>query len=366
MPSKSIPLNCGVLNFLTLLEEEQTMNIQSTPILSQQEQDARFDLSHGPVREELFAPDQPLPLVMRAVSPVDSVAWVTENRPLLQKRLDKHGAVLFRGFGSHAVDKFHELACALAGDLLEYKERSSPRHEEGERIYTSTDYPPEYSIYLHNEHSYARSFPMKLFFCCITPAEKGGQTPLADVRRVLSLIDPQIQTRFQQKKWMYVRNYGSFGLPWHTAFQTSNRAEVEAYCDSHDIQWEWKPDGSLRTRQVRPAMQIHPRTGERVWFNHATFFHVTTLPPAMAKVLQGSLREEDLPNNTYYGDGSPIEAETLSALRNAYEQQTVAFDWQRGDMLVVDNMLVAHSRAPYSGKRSVLVAMAEPFKPTNL
>jgi hypothetical protein len=32
-----------------------------------------------------------------------------------------------------------------------------------------------------------------------------------------------------------------------------------------------------------------------------------------------------------------------------------------GDILMVDNMLVAHGREPFSGPRKILVAMAEPF-----
>jgi hypothetical protein len=79
--------------------------------------------------------------------------------------------------------------------------------------------------------------------------------------------------------------------------------------------------------------------------------------------------EEDLPNHTYYGDGSPIEPEVLDELRAAYQQETVSFPWQKGDILMLDNMLASHGREPYSGQRQVLVGMAEPYSweliPTN-
>jgi hypothetical protein len=71
--------------------------------------------------------------------------------------------------------------------------------------------------------------------------------------------------------------------------------------------------------------------------------------------------EYPLDINTFYGDGTPIEAETLENIHAAYEQATVAFPWQPGDILMVDNMLVAHGRAPFSGPRRIVVAMAEPF-----
>jgi len=71
--------------------------------------------------------------------------------------------------------------------------------------------------------------------------------------------------------------------------------------------------------------------------------------------------EDELPTNTYYGDGEPIESDVLEELRAAYHAETVSFPWQRGDVMLLDNMLVAHGRAPYSGPRKILVGMSEPI-----
>lgn len=320
------------------------------------------------IQEELFHPEQPLPLVIRpAVAGLDPLAWARSQREMIEERLQKHGALLFRGFGIATVEAFHAFVEAAVGELMEYKERSSPRHEEGDRVYTSTDYPADQRIFLHNEHSYARRFPLKLFFCCLTPAEEGGQTPIADTRRIFRRVDPAVRERFARDGWMYVRNFGDgFGLPWQTVFQTSDPAEVEAYCARNDIRCEWKPGNRLRTRQVRPAVAVHPRTGEETWFNHATFFHTSTLPEEMRRGLLSDFAEDDLPNNTYYGDGSPIEPETMEALREAYRAETVMFDWERGDVLLVDNMLTSHAREPFRGARRVMVAMADPYERNDL
>jgi alpha-ketoglutarate-dependent taurine dioxygenase len=96
------------------------------------------------------------------------------------------------------------------------------------------------------------------------------------------------------------------------------------------------------------------------WFNHATFFHVTTLEPALRDALLSQFSEDDLPNNTYYGDGQPIEPSVLDELRGAYHEATRLFPWQTGDLLLLDNTIMAHGREPFTGARSILVGLALP------
>jgi alpha-ketoglutarate-dependent taurine dioxygenase len=303
-----------------------------------------------------------LPLVIEpAVRGVDLKLWAADNREFIETSLLKHGGLLFRNFHVSTAAEFEQFITAVSGAPLEYRERSSPRSQVSGNIYTSTDHPANQSIFLHNENSYQQTWPLKIFFFCATPASSGGETPIADVRKVYARLDAQLRERFAQQHWMYVRNFGDgLGLPWQSVFQTTDRAVVEAHCRQHGIAVEWKDGDRLRTRAVRPAIARHPRTGELVWFNHATFFHVTTLAPKLRAALLQEFAEDDLPTNTCYGDGTCIEPETLAQLRAAYTQETVVFKWQQGDILLLDNMLVAHGRAPYTGPRQILVGMAEP------
>jgi alpha-ketoglutarate-dependent taurine dioxygenase len=302
-----------------------------------------------------------LPLVIQPrLNNIDLQQWTENNRAYLEKALGQHGAILFRGFGLNSVTKFEQFVRAVSGDILAYHERSSPRSQISGRIYTSTDYPPDKRIFLHNEQSYNLTFPMKIFFFCAQAPREGGATPIADTRRIFGRVPDEIRERFIQRKYMYVRNYGDgFGLSWREAFQTAQRSEVEEYCRRNRIEFEWKTGDRLRTKQVREAAIRHPKTGEWVWFNHLTFFHVSTLDPQIQDEVMKMFVEEDLPNNTYYGDGKKIEERVLQQLREAYEKESVRFDWKEGDALMLDNLLVAHGREPYSGERKVAVGMSE-------
>jgi alpha-ketoglutarate-dependent taurine dioxygenase len=316
---------------------------------------------HSLIKTEYIDPASTLPLMIKpVVRGIDLISWAKDNREYLEREILKHGAILFRDFNVREVDDFGEFVNAVSGELMTYRERSSPRHEVGDRIYTSTDYPPEQKIFPHNEHSYSIELPLRLYFFCQTAAQQGGETPIGDTRKILSRIDPRIRERFREKRYMYVRNFGEgFGVPWQTAFQTSDKATVEEYCRKNAIEFEWKEGNHLKTRQVRPALAHHPRSGEEVWFNHATFFNVSTLDPLIAEALLEEFSEEGLPHNTYYGDGSPIEPDVVAQLRDAYRQEMVSFPWRAGDIIMLDNMLCSHARNSYVGPRKILVAMSD-------
>jgi alpha-ketoglutarate-dependent taurine dioxygenase len=277
--------------------------------------------------------------------------------------LAQYGGLLFRNFKVASASEFQRFIETVAGRPMEYLERSSPRKTVHEQIYSSTEYPADQSIFLHNENSYARSWPLRIFFYCEVPPTAGGETPLADVRSVYQRITPEIKERFRAKGVLYVRHFSAYlGIPWEVAFQSADRAKVERYCASAGYEATWIEGDCLRTRRIGKAVAKHPQTGEDVWFNHAAFFHVNTLPDALAQGLLKQLGEDRLPTQTYYGDGSPIEPETLTHLRQCYDEAKLVFPWRRGDVLMLDNMLVAHGRAPFKGPRRILVGMADPFE----
>lgn len=279
---------------------------------------------------------------------------------LAADHLSEHGAILFRDFSVEGVEAFRAFARGFGHELLSYDFGSTPRTRISSGVYTSTEYPAHQTIPLHNEQSYSLQWPMKIWFYCATPAARGGATPIADSRRIYSMVPEPIRQRWAARKLMYVRNYGNgLDLAWEDVFGTSDRHVVDKYCREHGIVCEWKSDGELRTRQVVQAVAQHPGTREWVWFNQAHLFHVSGLPSETREALLEIVDVEDLPRNVYYGDGAPLEESALDEIRGVLDSNRVAFEWQRGDILLLDNMLVAHARAPFEGQRRVIVAMAQ-------
>lgn len=312
------------------------------------------------VRRGFLAEGQELPLVIEpAASGVDLVDWARGQRDAVRQDLLRYGAILFRGFGITEPEPFEALAATLCDELFN-ENGEHPRETVDGNVYTPTFYPADHKLLWHNENSFNHSWPTKIMFCCVTPPEKGGETPIVDSRRVLAELDAEVRERFVHRGVTYMRNYHpGLGLSWQEVFQTSDRATVAKRCGEDRIELEWVGENRLRTRARRPAVVDHPVTGERTWFNQAQHWHVSCLDAQGREAMESLFSEEELPRNCYYADGGAIADDDMRHVLDVYERLEVAFPWQRGDVVVIDNVLIAHARNPFAGKRKLLVALGD-------
>jgi alpha-ketoglutarate-dependent taurine dioxygenase len=128
---------------------------------------------------------------------------------------------------------------------------------------------------------------------------------------------------------------------------------------------EWTEQG-LRVQQLAKAVRTHPRTGERLFFNQVQLHHVSCLDAETRSALRQLFSDEDLPRNVFFGDGTPIPDEVIERIGEVYEELCVETPWQKGDLIALDNMLVAHARRPFVGERKILVAMGEMVQASDL
>lgn len=312
------------------------------------------------VKTNYLQPEQTFPLVIQpATDDIDLVAWAKNNQEFLQTELLKHGAILFRGFNVESVSEFENFAQAISPDLFgDYGDL--PRAGEGGKVYASTPYPPDKAILFHNESSHLHQWPLKIWFFCVQPAQQGGETPIIDCRKAYKIINTQLRERLDRKQLMYVRHYtNGLDVSWQNFFRTDEKSTVENYCRYAKIDFEWYDDNSLITRQVRPALAVHPKTNEPVFFNQIQLHHIAYLDTEVRESLLSTFGDKKLPRNVYYGDGTPIEDSAIAEIHEVYQQSQTSFTWQKSDILMLDNMLTAHGRNPYTGDRKVVVAIAE-------
>jgi hypothetical protein len=163
---------------------------------------------------------------------------------------------------------------------------------------------------------------------------------------------------------MYVRNYQPddfIGLGWKTIFQTANKSKVESKCQAQKLEFEWRGE-VLTTRAIRPAVVTHPLNHSLCWINQAQHWHFSCLSEDIKDNLSIMFDDEsDYPRNCYFGNGDKIPEEAMAIILEAYKATGQQFDWQNGDLMLVDNLLKAHARTPYQGERKILVCFGNPI-----
>jgi alpha-ketoglutarate-dependent taurine dioxygenase len=303
------------------------------------------------------------PPVLRTDAAGDAVGWATAHRTALRAAVTEHGAVLVRGLGVRDAAEAGAVFARLADGLMAEREAFAPREEYSAGVYASTKWPAAQPMCMHHELSYLREPPGLLLMACLQAPEQGGATAVADAAAVLDELPSELVTRFEREGWLLVRTYNDeIGASAEEAFGTADRTAIERYCRATGIEWEWQPDGGLRTRQRRSAVVRHPLTDRRCWFNQIAFLNEWTLDPEVREYLVDVYGDDGLPFTTRFGNGDPIGEDVVAVLNDTYEAATLREPWQAGDLLLVDNVATAHSREPFSGPREIVVGMAEPVR----
>ncbi len=307
--------------------------------------------------------DKTLPLL---IEPVDESLlniekfkdWFVKNKSWIQQSLWSSGALLFRGFPLNTPENFQDIVSSYNPNLLNYVGGNSPRDLVTNKVYTSTSYPNNWRITLHNEVSYLLNYPSVLFLYCNIPPKIGGETPIADARIFLKNLDPKIKDKFINKKVKYVQNFydGVLGKSWQKTFETEDKVVVEDFCKRENAEFYWNKN-SLKIIYNRDATIKHPITGEEVWFNQVDQWHSSSLDEKAKKFLISKMSPEEFPHNAFYGDGSEIDDEDIITIRESYYDTATYFPWEKNDFMLVDNILATHGRRPFEGERRILVAM---------
>ncbi|RAJ26898.1 TauD/TfdA family dioxygenase [Pedobacter cryoconitis] len=305
----------------------------------------------------------PFTVQLNELTPDRFIDYYQSDRQFIDNMLLVSGAVKFSGVEINTPTVFEHIVHSISNKFLNYVDGNSPRVKLSDSVYTSTEYDQSQVITMHNELSYSAKWPNKLFFTCLTPAESGGETLLADSREILQAMNKDIVDEIEARGLLYIRNlHGGDGMgpSWQDTFETTDKQELETYCKKHNISFEWTDQDSLRLKQSARGIISHRSTGEKVWFNQADQFHPLHLGREMVEVLELMYgTPEYFPMYVSYGDGKEISVDTVQEILQTIAGVTLAPVWKKNELLVIDNELAAHGRNPFTGDRKVLVAMTE-------
>jgi alpha-ketoglutarate-dependent taurine dioxygenase len=300
---------------------------------------------------------------VRAEPRGDAPRWAAERRNALRAAVSEHGWVRVRGLGLRDAGEVGAVLRAVATGPVPEAEAFAPRRTHSDGLYSSSTWPANQPMCMHHELSYRLEFPGLMMFACLSAPTDAGATAVADSEAVLEALPAELVERFEREGWLLTRSYNDeIGASVAEAFGTADRDVVELYCHANAIEFEWQPDGGLRTRQRRSAVVHHPLSGRRCWFNQIAFLNEWTMAPEVREYLIEVYGPDGLPFNTRFGGGDPVGQDVVRLINEIYDANTVREPWEAGDLLLVDNVRTAHSREPFEGEREVLVGMGDPVR----
>lgn len=301
------------------------------------------------------------PVTVRVPPGAQPANWAASHRHELLDLLLTHGCVLASGLGIGAAAEVAGVRAALGLHPAPLHEQFGERSPLADGVYSAPAWAADREQCLHHELGYGIDFPRVLLIACLAPASSGGAMLVGDTRAALRHLPPELVARFRATGWLLERNFRPhFGVPWSTALGASNPQEVEKICAERTIGVEWQADGVLHLTQRRSAIIRHPLTGAECWFNDVGFFSQWSVDAEERQVLLTAFGDRGLPFNAWFGDGEPISEEAWRAVLDGYDAVLRRVPWQAGDLLLVDNLLCAHGREPYTGSWDVAIAPAEP------
>ncbi|XP_028769328.1 clavaminate synthase-like protein At3g21360 [Neltuma alba] len=281
------------------------------------------------------------------------------HKQFLESLLLESGAVLLRGFHLNTASNFNDVVEAFGYEELPYVGGAAPRTNVVGRVFTANESPPDQKIPFHHEMAQVPEFPSKLFFFCEVEPASGGETPIVLSHIVYERMKerhPDFVEQLEKHGLMYIRVLGEddnpsspIGRGWKSTFLTKDKTIAEERAAKLGMKLEWLEDGGVRTiTGPIPAIKIDKTRQRKIWFN------------SMVAAYTGWEDERNDPVKAVtFGDGQPLPGDVVYDCLRILEEESVAIPWQKGDVLLLDNWAVLHSRRSFTPPRRVLASLVK-------
>ncbi|XP_024969859.1 clavaminate synthase-like protein At3g21360 [Cynara cardunculus var. scolymus] len=276
---------------------------------------------------------------------------IKSHKQWLEDLLQKSGAILFRGFPVDSPSDFNDVIEATGFPDMEYIGGAALRTQVSGRVFTANESPPDQHIAFHHEMAYAADFPFKVLLFCEVEPEEGGETPIVlshIVYEKMKRIHPAFVARLEEHGLLYTRLLNRdddltspSGRGWQSTFSTHDKTIAEQRAAKMGMKLEWIDDDGLDSVKMiigpLSAFRVDKARQSKTWFNSLVVGHG-----------HGSQDNSTVvqPDPVTFGDGKPIPVDMVYDCIKILEEECVAIPWKKGDVLLIDNLAVLHSRRP--------------------
>ncbi|KAI3521480.1 hypothetical protein L1887_10948 [Cichorium endivia] len=285
--------------------------------------------------------------VSTAIALGDFGEAIRAHKPWVESSLKKSGAILFRGFPVTSPSDFNNVVEAFGYPELPYMGGRAARTKVIGRVYSANESPPEEAIPFHHEMAYIPDFPTKLFFFCDEEPGAGGETPI-----VLSHIihdkmkekHPEFVAKLEEHGLTYTDiapdedNSSTFtGRGWKSTFKTDDKKAAEERAAKLGGKLEWIGNAAKVISAPMPAIRFDKESRRKTWFNSLATTY--SGPAASKKFCIGGTSAE-------FGNGDPLPDDVIEDNFKILDEECVAIPWKKGDILLINNLMVLHGRRP--------------------
>lgn len=281
--------------------------------------------------------------------------YISRHKNYIFQNTFLFGAVLFRGFEVNSklfeqgVDCFELKNYELTGS-------AAPRTKISSSVWTSNDSPPCKNIPMHHEMAQNINPPSYIFFNCQTPSTIGGETPILDSRKLANYIKKNHGDIYiKLKKGVYYTRSMSqkdnpssaLGRGWENTFNKKDKSSLEVFLNESDMKFKWLDNNCLQVKtKLTPAFRYNERTKEETFFN---------------SIIAAYTGWNDELNNgktsIQYSDDTYLEEYFISDVSNYIEKHKIEFSWKHGDVLMIDNSIMMHSRNSFVPPRTLYASI---------
>ncbi|CAK8535865.1 unnamed protein product [Lathyrus sativus] len=290
--------------------------------------------------------------------PLNVTHSIKTHKPYLESLLLQSGALIIRGLPLQTASHFNDVVEAFDYDELPYIGGAAPRTNVIGRVFTANESPPDQMIHFHHEMAQVPQFPSKLFFFCEVEPATGGETPIVLSHVVYDRMKeryPEFVEKLEKLGLLYVRVLGEddnpsspIGRGWKSTFLTKDKTVAQQRASEVGTKLEWLEDGVKTVMGPIPAVKYDEVRKRKIWFN------------SMVAAYTGWKDERNDPVKAVtFGDGSPLPADVVYDCLKIHEEESVAIPWRKGDVMLLDNLAVLHSRRSFVPPRRVLASLVK-------